>query len=172
MTGTGPNPPLFRDERASTGTEREVLEAFLELYRGVIVVKVQGVSEEDARRRLVPSLSTLGGILKHLRWVEVGWFHLLLGDRTEDNLRPHDRDWEFTPEPAETLDVLVSDYQAACERSRTIAAAHQLDDHVAHKRMGEVSLRWIYVHLIEETARHAGHLDILREQLDGTTGFD
>ena len=54
----------------------------------------------------------------------------------------------------------------------TIAAAHQLDDHVPHKRMGEVSLRWIYVHLIEETARHAGHLDILREQLDGTTGFD
>lgn len=172
MTGTGPNPPLFRDERASTGTEREVLEAFLELYRHVIVTKVQGVSEDDALRRLVPSLSTISGILKHLRWVEAGWFHQLLGGRTEDNLRPHDRDWEFTPEPAETVDVLVNDYEVACERSRTIAAAHQLDDRVPHRRMGEVSLRWIYVHLIEETARHAGQLDILREQLDGTTGSD
>ena len=172
MTADGPDPPLFRDEQASTGGEREVLEAFLDLYRGVVVTKVQGVSEEDARRRLVPSLTTLGGIVKHLRWVEVGWFHLLFGERAEDNLRPHARDWEFEAEPGETLDVLIGDYLRACERSREIAAAHSLDDRVPHRRMGAVTLRWIYVHLIEETARHAGHLDILREQIDGTTGSD
>ncbi len=89
-----------------------------------------------------------------------------------DNRRPHDRDWEFRFEPGETLEQLIARYETACERSRAVAAAHALDDTVPHKRMGSVSLRWICVHLIEETARHAGHLDILREQTDGQTGFD
>lgn len=166
------SPPPRRDERISTADEREMLAAFLDLYRDIVIRKVQGLSEQDARRRLVPSLTTAGGLVKHLRWVEVGWFHQVLEARLGDNQRPHERASEFQLEPAETVDLLVAEYRAACAESRRIAAAHALDDRAPHRRMGEVSLRWIYVHLIEETARHAGHLDILREQIDGTTGFD
>ena len=79
-------------------------------------------------------------------------------------------DAEFRLEPGDTVERLLAEYQEACAASRATAAGHALDDVAPHLRMGEVSLRWIYVHLIEETARHAGHADILREQLDGTTG--
>jgi hypothetical protein len=65
---------------------------------------------------------------------------------------------------------LLAEYEEACAWSRATAAGHALDDVAPHFRMGEVSLRWIYVHMIEETARHAGHADILREQLHGITG--
>jgi hypothetical protein len=75
-------------------------------------------------------------------------------------------------DPGDTVAGVLADYRAACEQSRTAAAAHGLDDAVPHDRLGMVSLRWIYVHMIEETARHAGHADILREQTDGSTGFD
>ncbi|MBO0839216.1 MAG: DinB family protein [Sciscionella sp.] len=172
MTEPPINPPLFRDELVSTASEREMLETFLDLYRDVIVNKATGVSDEDARRRLVPSMTTIGGIVKHLRWVEFGWFHQLFGEHSGDNQRRHDRDWEFRFEPDERLDQFIADYRQTCARSRRIAATHALDDTVPHHRMGQVSLRWIYVHLIEETARHAGHIDILREQIDGSTGFD
>lgn len=145
-----------------------MLERFLDVYRDNVVDKVAGVTEEQARRRLVPSLSTLGGLLKHLRWVEYGWFHQLLGARTGHHGRGHERDWEFVLDPADTVASIIDDYRAVCARSRAIAARHTLDDVVPHETMGEVSLRWIYVHLIEETARHAGHLDILREQIDAT----
>ena len=74
------------------------------------------------------------------------------------------------PRTRDTVERLLADYQEACAWSRATAAGHALDDVAPHFRMGEVSLRWIYVYMIEETARHAGHADILREQLDGTTG--
>lgn len=160
MTGKPP------EDLVSTAAERPLLERFLDVYRDRVVAKLTGVSEEDARRRLVPSLTTLGGVVKHLRWVEYGWFHQLLGARTGDNRREHERDWEFTVQPEDTVGSLIADYRAVCAQSRAFAARHTLDDVVPHHSMGEVSLRWIMVHLIEETACHAGHLDILREQVD------
>ena len=163
--------PLSRIERAAAVEERASLEAFLDDYRGIIVSKVDGLSGEDARRNLVTSPTTVAGIVKHLRWVEVGWFHQVLGDRMADHTRPHDRAWEFQIDPGESLDQVLTAYTETCERSRAIAAAHALDDLVRHRRMGELSVRWIYLHMIEETARHAGHIDILRELLDGVTGF-
>jgi hypothetical protein len=150
--------------------EWTTLETFLDQYRDVIVRKVDGLSEEDARRRLVPSATTPGGIVKHLRWVEFGWFRQLLGDRAGTHQRAHDRMIEFTVMPHDSVDELVAGYRAACAESRRVAAGYALDDTVPHDTMGPVSLRWIYVHLIEETARHAGQLDILREQIDGATG--
>ena len=114
----------------------------------------------------------MGGLVKHLRWAEFGWFEQLLQQRLDDNRRLHDRDWEFQFLPEESLATLVAQYQAQCEQSRLIAARFALHDQVPHRRLGPVSLRWIYVHMIEETARHTGQLDILREQLDGATGFD
>jgi hypothetical protein len=72
----------------------------------------------------------------------------------------------------DTIESLVEAYQQTCEQSRQTAARFALDDTVPSARLGQVSLRWIYVHMIEETTRHIGHADILREQTDGATGVD
>jgi uncharacterized damage-inducible protein DinB len=114
----------------------------------------------------------VGGLLKHLRWAEYGWFEQLLQERSDNNRRAHERSWEFAFLPEESLPMLLSEYQSQCDESRRIAARYPLDHGVPHHRFGSVSLRWILVHMIEETARHTGQIDILREQLDGATGFD
>ncbi|OLF17477.1 DinB family protein [Actinophytocola xanthii] len=149
-----------------TGSERVVLERYLDVHRDAVVDRLSGVSEVDARRRLVPSLTTLGGVVKHLRWVEFGWFHQVLGARTGDNRRDHERDWEFTVGPEDTVESLLDDYRAVCAGSRATVARHELDEEVPHYSRGAVSVRWLLAHLVEETARHAGHMDILREQID------
>jgi uncharacterized damage-inducible protein DinB len=152
--------------------ERVTLESFLDDYRDIVVRKVSGLVEADAGRRLVASPTTVGGLVKHLRWAEFGWFDQLLQQRADDNHRvQHERSWEFEFLAQESLATLVAEYRAQCDQSRSIAARYQLDHSVPHRRLGPVSLRWIYVHMIEETARHTGQIDILREQLDGATGF-
>ena len=152
--------------------ERATLEAFLDDYRDIVVRKASGLSDDDARRPLVPSGTSLGALVKHLRWAEYGWFDQLLQGKSDHNHRAHERSWEFTVLPEESLPTLVSEYQNQCDESRQIAARYPLDHEVPHHSFGRVSLRWIYAHMIEETARHTGQIDILREQLDGATGFD
>ncbi len=163
--------PPDRRERGAVD-ERTTLESFLDDYRDIVARKVSNLSDTDARRRLVTSPTTVGGLIKHLRWAEFGWFEQLLQERNDDNRRPHERSWEFEFLPEESLPTLITEYRAQCEESRRIAARYPLDHVVPHRRLGPISLRWIYVHMIEETARHTGQLDILREQLDGATGFD
>jgi hypothetical protein len=160
---------------AAVADERTTLGAFLDYYREAVKAKVSGVSEEDARRRVVPSATTLAGLIKHLGRVEVSWFqHRLAQIPAEDlpalRLIANDPDGDFRVGPDETIESLIAEYDAQCARSRELAEKFQLDDVVPHPALGEVSLRWIFVHMIEETARHAGHADILREQIDGTTG--
>jgi uncharacterized damage-inducible protein DinB len=163
-----------RADRRERGVldERTLLEAFLDDYRDIVVRKVSGLTDADARRNLVTSPTTVGGLVKHLRWAEYGWFEQLLQERSDDNRRAHERSWEFEFLEDESLPTLITEYQAQCAESRRIAASYPLDHTVPHRRFGRVSLRWIYVHMIEEIARHTGQLDILREQLDGATGFD
>jgi uncharacterized damage-inducible protein DinB len=166
------SPPLAADELVSTGNEREVLETFLDLYRGVVIRKLSGVSTERAGERLVPSMTTLAGLLKHLAAVEQEWFQLVLAGRSIEEIGGLPPDDGWTVEPGETVETLIAQYEAACTESRRAASGFALDDAVPHARLGRVSLRWIYVHMIEETARHTGHADVLREQTDGATGFD
>jgi hypothetical protein len=174
MTTPPIGPPLAPDELVSTGTEREVLEAFLDFYRGVVVRKLRGVSGTEARRRLVPSDTTLLGIVKHLAGVESDWFQRRLDQQPVPRLTGGggypDESWSIGD--GESVESVIAGYEESCARSRDAAARYELDDAVPHPRLGRVSLRWIYVHMIEETARHAGHADILREQLDGATGVD
>ena len=174
MTTPLPNPPLAADELVATGAEREVLEAFLDFHREVLVRKVSGVSELEARDRRVPSKTTLAGLVKHMIGVERGWFQRVLAGRPAEEIGPNvgggDDSWELAED--ETVESLVEEYRRTCEQSRQTAARFALDDAVPQRRLGRVSLRWIYVHMIEETARHVGHADILREQTDGATGVD
>lgn len=172
MSSPGTAPTASSEATATSGTERQILEAFLDQYREIVKGKVRGLTEQAARARLVGSLTTLAGLLKHLAVAERSWFQRTLAGLTPEQIgaNAHGRSeesWQVADE--ETIADLIAEYDQACARSREIAAAHDLDDVVPHHRHGQVSLRWIYVHMIEETARQAGHADILREQTDGST---
>jgi len=171
---TTPASPPSAYQPDSTVSERQVLEAFLDLHRQVLVSKVDGISENEARCRRVPSKTTLAGLIKHMIGVEQGWFEVVLGGRNPGEIGPNvgggDESWDLAEN--ETVSSLIKEYEQTCEQSRQTAARFALDDAVPEPDMGQVSLRWIYVHMIEETARHAGHADILREQTDGATGVD
>ncbi|SCL17560.1 Protein of unknown function [Micromonospora pallida] len=164
--------PTLAPVVARTGDERAVLEAFLDLHRGVVLRKLTGLTDADAVRRLVPSDTTVAGVVKHLTLVETNWFPWLLapepGEEHVFSVEASRQSWTVGPE--DTVEKLTADYEAACVRSREVAARFPLDHVVPQPQLGEVNLRWIYVHLIEETARHVGHADILRELTDGATG--
>lgn len=164
-------PPEARPAPSGTADERTVMEGFLEQYRAIVVRKVDGLDDQLARRELVGSKTTIAGLIKHLRWVEEAWFVEVLAGGRRPAWRDDDPERQFRIGD-EPLAGLVLDYRRVCERSRSIAAEHSLGDTGQHPRFGAVSLRWIYLHMIEELARHSGHLDVLREQLDGVTGFD
>ena len=152
-----------------------MLEAFLDWYRAELVRKVAGVTEEQAWARLVPSATSLAGLVKHMRWVEINWFGRVLAGRPAEDFPPvpwskDNPDGDMLPGPGETLESVIADYWSQVASSREVAAGLSLDDTGAHRVLGDVSLRWVYVHLIEEIARHTGHADILREQTDGFVG--
>ncbi|MDT0301744.1 DinB family protein [Streptomonospora wellingtoniae] len=156
----------------AAGGERETAEAFLDYLRRVVADKVRGLTEEQARRRLVPSRTTMAGLLVHLTFVERNWFQRVVGGRSAAELDlPLDTAEDTWDVPAEaTLASLAADYERECARSRATAARFDLDDVFGQKEAEGLSLRWILLHMIEETARHGGHADILREQTDGRTG--
>ena len=122
-----------------------------------------------------PSATSVAGLLKHLALVEDSWFtHRFAGEAEPEPWASvdwdADPDWDFHSAAADPLDDLVELYRRACERSRAVAARHALDDVGVDTSRYEFTLRFILVHLLEETARHLGHLDILIELLTGTTG--
>ncbi|SHF33614.1 DinB family protein [Streptoalloteichus hindustanus] len=162
---------ITRTDPPTTGDERAVLGGFVDYLRATVHTKCEGLSDELARRAPLPSpLTTAAGIVLHLRWVEHYWFEFVLAGRpnrvpwTEADL---DADWRVGGET--TLERLLTDYAAQCAVSREIAAGLDLDHEVGF-RGGTVSVRWVLAHMVEETARHAGHLDVVRELLDGVTG--
>ncbi|MFV2101353.1 DinB family protein [Micromonospora sp. LOL_024] len=157
---------------ASTGDERAVLDAFLDFHRAVVLRKLHGISDADAAHRLVPSATTLAGLVRHLTVVERNWFRCLLAPGPGDFYLTSEEDAaaSFALAEADTVERLSAAYLAECAHSREVAARFDLDHVVSHPQLGEVSLRWILVHLVEETSRHAGHADILRELTDGSTG--
>ena len=160
-------PTLVADERTQ-------IEQFLDTNRDELVETLEGLSDEQARRRLVPSLTTLLGLVKHVTWAEQVWFHVGLAGHTREELGiPYENDpsWELTDD--DTVASVVAEYRRVCAEAREIASAYALDDLVQHNRRGPLTLRWLYLHMIEEIARHAGHADILREQIlaaDAPTG--
>jgi uncharacterized damage-inducible protein DinB len=162
-------PPFVADERTQ-------LIGWYDLQRAVIHAKCEGLSEADAHRSLLPSspLMTVAGVVSHLRWVEHAWFEVLFlgGDKAGPRYEDDRDDAEFLVDDI-PLGELLAAYRQQCERSNEIAAGHSLDAVGRHPDGGsaQASLRWMLVHMVEETARHAGQLDVIRELIDGQTGY-
>lgn len=162
--------------------EKAMLVAYLDEQRKAMFRKVSGdLSHEQLTRRLVASETTLLGLVKHLIDVEAGWFRIVMAgeDDVPRSYGPDDPDGDFRVGPDETRETLLAGYEAEISRSNAITQRYDLDDTSARATRIDpvedppkvpVTLRWILLHMIEETARHAGHADILREQLDGATG--
>jgi uncharacterized damage-inducible protein DinB len=151
--------------------ERELLVGFTDWYRGVIVDKVEGLSLDDATRVMTPTGLSPLAIVAHLAACELGWFVETFDGRPVDPL--WDDYGEFKLRDDDTVESVLAMYAETCERSRSVvASAASLDELSAdsHHTWGQVTLRWVMLHMLEETARHAGHLDLMREQIDGKTG--
>jgi uncharacterized damage-inducible protein DinB len=164
-----------RPRPLNSGPERAQLESWLDFHRATLVTKCAGLDLESLCARPVAS-STLSllGLLRHMTMVEQVWFQMTLAGHEVAPYyrRDDDRDADFNDLASATLDDVVALFHATCETSRELAAAHDLDDMAAVVRRGRaVDLRWIYIHMIEEYARHNGHADLLRELIDGATGY-
>lgn len=148
-----------------TADERTVLEGLVDAQRAEVALLLDELDEAEARTRLVPSLTTVLGLVKHATFVERVWFHhRVAGVPRADLGLPRTPAESFELIDADTIASVRADYDDACDRSREIAADHDLDE-TWPWHDGPVSLRYVYGHLVAELARHAGHGDILVEQL-------
>ncbi len=152
--------------------ERDALTQQLDFHRATLLRKLEGLDGEPLRRPMTASGLSLLGLVKHLTETEHGWFLQIYGGLPEPDLfsTDSDPDAEFCVSPDETADALAEQYLQTCERARAVVAAGGLDDVVTTPSGAEVNLRAILIHMIQETARHNGHADIIREAIDGTTG--
>ena len=160
------DPPFVADERT-------MLEAWLEFHRVTLLLKCEGLDDEARKARPVASSKlSLHGLVRHMAEVERNWFQrVLLREPKTPPIwyDPAVEDSELVPLDDADWDADLAAWQAECDHSRAAAARHTLDD--TGLRHGEpCSLRWIYVHLIEEYARHNGHADLIRELIDGSVG--
>jgi uncharacterized damage-inducible protein DinB len=158
--------------------ERDMLNGWLEHHRGILLWKCEGLTDEQLRQRSVPpSTMSLLGLIRHMTDVERGWFQEVLLGKDVPSLyaTPGSPDGDFDGVDDADVAAAFSAFRAECDASRqAAAAAADLDvlSEVRLERTGkQFSLRWILTHMIEEYARHNGHADLLRETVDGTTGY-
>lgn len=149
-----------------TGGEREVLLGFLDDHRRLIRETVLALTDAESRQRLVPSLTTPMGLLKHAAFVETVWFVCRFGGLTRAEAGiPETVDESFALDPDESLPELAHRHELAVARADAVIEVLGLDDTCEHPLMGELSLRWVLNHCIRELAQHAGHAEILVEQI-------
>ena len=159
-----------RDRRTTfevTGEPLKVqLETFLDEHRAVLHACLDDLTEEQARRSLVPSRTTLLGLVKHATFAEQIWFGEAVTGRSrqEMGLPPSAAD-AFILTGEDTIESVRRAHDQACEASRQAAAGLGLDDVLRGHRLGPLPLRWVYLHALREFAQHCGHADILREQI-------
>lgn len=145
---------------------RQQIETFVDEHRAMLASCLDGVTEAEARAELVPSTTTLLGLVKHATFVEGVWFGQAVTGRTRADLGlAADPEESFGLAEDDTIASVLVAHRAACDRSRAAAAALSLDDSVSGNRRGPLPLRWIYLHVLRELAQHCGHADILREQV-------
>lgn len=166
---------LYKARPPWAADERTQLTGWLDLQRILVWRKLEGLRAEDEHRAVLPDspLMTPAGLVSHLRWTEHCWFNVIfLGESKDSNPQfdksaPDDSEWMVDGVP---LERVLDEYETQCARSNEITAAHSLDD-VGQQSDYAPSLRWIMIHMVEETARHVGHLDTMRELLDGQRGY-
>ncbi len=156
-------------------SEHEALENFLDAQRIGLIRKVEGVSDELAR--LAPTASSLSllGLIKHAALWEQRWFQVVMAGRVSPDrwpeVLPQPRDAELILRDSDTVTQCIAVYREHIETSNAITASMDLDASSARTDIIECNLRYVLFHMIEETARHAGHADIIRETLDGARGI-
>ena len=158
-------PGTFADDVINQPAQAQ-FEAFLDEHRRDLNGCLDGLTEEQSRRSLVPSATTLLGLVKHATFVEKVWFDEAVTCRPRAEIgipaTPHE---SFILQDSDTIATVQQAHREACESSRRATASLGLDDIVSGNRRGPLPLRWVYLHMLRELAQHCGHADILREQL-------
>jgi uncharacterized damage-inducible protein DinB len=157
------------------GPEHTMLGQFLDYYRVVFARKVEGVDETAARATVPPSTMHLLGLMRHMADVERWWFRIFFAGEQIESIHEtaDDPDHDWHPDPDDTLAEALTQWHGEVAHARAIVARSTDLDALGAIRdghRGDVSLRWIMIHMIEEYARHCGHADYLRESIDGATG--
>jgi hypothetical protein len=159
---------------ASPETERAGLSEFLDYQREALIDKLQGLSDEEARMTATVSSLSLLSLVKHSAIWERRWFQVIVagrrfpGEWPEAQLAGVDPTFRLTEE--DTVETVVADYREQIAASQEILGSFDLDAPCAGPEISDQNLRWVALHMIEETARHAGHADIIRETIEGTRG--
>lgn len=153
------------------GEERAMLVAFLQRQRAAMLFRLEGLDQSQAAQSMVPSGTSLLGTVKHLAWVERWWFSDFIGGQPQEYpWTEEDPDADFSVEETDSIESISQLYvDAIADSNAVIDAAADLEV-VGTKGKTPKSLRWVLIHMIEETARHAGHADIVREMIDGVAG--
>ena len=168
-------PEVDRTDPPPVAGERESLDSWLDFHRATLLMKCQGLTGGQLARRAVPpsSLSLLG-LVRHMAEVERAWFRRrFAGETGLGYLYVSDEfpDGDFDHADAAMAEAGLAAFTRECAQARAAAAGRSLDETFVHEHLGTTfDLRWVYVHMIEEYARHNGHADLLREQIDGATG--
>jgi hypothetical protein len=158
-------PPTFADQVVTLPAQAQ-FEAFLDEHRDALNSCLDGLTEEQARRSLVASQTTLLGLVKHATYVEKIWFDEAVTCRSRAEIGiPETSDESFILDDGDTIATIQHAHREACEASRRATSSLGLDDILRGHRRGPVPLRWVYLHMLREIAQHCGHADILREQL-------
>jgi Protein of unknown function (DUF664) len=145
---------------------RAQFEVFLDEHRSDLNSCLDGLTEEQVRRSLVPSRTTLLGLVKHATFVEKVWFDEAVTCRPRAEIGiPATPDESFILNDDDTIAAVQQAHREACESSRRATSSLELDDMVHGNRRGPLPMRWVYLHMLRELAQHCGHADILREQL-------
>lgn len=153
------------------GTEKQSLHACLNSQRDAVLWKMEGLDDEQLRRPMTPSGTSILGLVKHLAHVENGWFCETFGRPFEP--APFDTDdpeADLRIDPHESTADILGYYERARRAADAVIDSLDVDDTGTAWHGATVSMRWVLIHMVEEVARHAGHVDIVRELIDGSTG--
>ena len=154
-----------------TGDEKQSLHVSLDRHRDAVLWKLEGLDDTNLRRAMTPSGTNLLGLVKHLAAVEYGWFCQTFGRQTEPLPDvEEDPNADMRARPEETTQDILAFYGRARAAADRVIEELELDQTGTAWFGDTVSLRWVLIHMVEETARHAGHVDIVRELIDGMTG--
>ena len=163
LSGSDPVGRVFANR---TLEEAEQVAVFLDAHRAILRATLDGMTDDEVRSRLVPSQTTLLGLIKHATFLQVVWYQEAISGTPRTQLgQPEAVDDSFALTDEDTVEAVLAGYDQACGTAREVGALHGPDEVMTGHRMGAMTLRWIHLQVLRELAQHGGHADILREQL-------